>query len=214
MMLSVRFSGRSGATPRGKFMCPNLDLRPSDDTQWKKYEELGVNPKLIDALRQNLSGRSVKTLRAYLADWSRFSAWCEAMELAPEPPDAKIVAYYLVSCAVGHESVGGKPVAIATIERRYVALHWKFGENGFPLGQTKYLKDVLTGIRSQQIKKEEEKEPARQLYTMELPTFKRFTKKRAKNILDLSVKIRPSKSQKAREGEGEPSINLSKALGL
>ena len=139
------------------------------------------------------------------------------MKVSPEPPDAKIVAYYLIACAIGHDSVGGNPVAIATIERRYVALHWKFGEDGFPLGQTKYLKDVLTGIRSKQIKKKEGEAPIKaptQFDTKELPAFRRFTKKRAKNILDLSVKIKPSKSQKAREEEHEPSINLSKALGL
>jgi hypothetical protein len=199
-------------------MLPNTGLNPNDDAQWKEYEDLGVDPRLIGALRRNLGGRSVGTLRAYRSDWAQFCTWCVALNVSPDRADAKFVACYLIACATGHQSIGGKPVAIATIERRYTALCWKFAEDGPPLGQTKYLKEVLAGIRSKHIKKKEAeappKKPSTQFDAIELPTFRRFTKKRIEKILDLSIKSKTPKSNSARNRENEPTINLSKAIGL
>jgi hypothetical protein len=194
-----------------------FNLATIDEARWRELEERGVDAKLLAAARQRLDGRSARTLRAYHTDWLRFSAWCEAIGVAPKPPDDKIVGAYLVACAIGHSSIGGKALAVATIERRLAAISRKFEVGGFALQKTRRLLDVLHGIRTGQFNKSVPPswvhDAAARTEVFELPKIKRFTKKRIEKILDLKAKTKAARSVSAAE-DAEPPTNLTKLLGL
>jgi hypothetical protein len=184
-----------------------------------EYEELGLDAQLLEALRVNLGdARSVRTLRAYKTDCARFHLWRESVGAASGPPDSKLVALYLFACAIGHQSVGGKAVALGTLERRYVALKQKMEEKGFPIERTKFLKEVLANVRLKEPKKSSVPppvpKPQTQLDALDLPVIKRFTKKRVQKILDVSVKVKQQKPLGTKEDLGGLAVNLTKALGL
>lgn len=174
---------------------------------WKEFISLGVNPQLVEALRVHLNpSRSAKTLKAYDADWARFCDWCEQFNVSLFPPDPKFVALYVTACASGHASVGGKPFAIATIERRLVAVTHKYAEAGVALHKSDYLKKLLTGVRRKiSVPLNQQK-----LLDTNLPTIARLTRRHMQALL--KHEITHARCSSKQQKDEEP--NFSKALGL
>jgi integrase len=92
---------------------------------------------------------SANTRRAYASDWKHFSAWCRRQGLATLPPDPQVVGLYITAQASGATSVGGKPSAVSTIERRLSSLSWNYAQRGTPLDRAdRHIATVLAGIRN------------------------------------------------------------------
>ncbi len=92
---------------------------------------------------------SANTRRAYAADWKHFAAWCRREGLEALPPEPQTVGLYIAACASGARSVGGKPNAVSTIERRLSALVWTLTQRGLTLDRRdRHIATVLAGIRN------------------------------------------------------------------
>lgn len=127
-----------------------------------------------DYARQSLSEA---TQRAYHADWSHFTAWCQAADLPPLPATPQFVAAYLASMAAthsratirrrllgigqahrytGHEWISGHPVIRATL-RGIFRVHGKPASKSAAIGISDIRRLVatcghgLTGLRDRAI---------------------------------------------------------------
>jgi len=127
-----------------------------------------------DYARQSLSEA---TQRAYHADWSHFTAWCQAADLPPLPAAPQFVAAYLASMAAthshatirrrllgigqahrytGHEWISGHPVIRATL-RGIFRVHGKPASKSAAIGISDIRRLVatcghgLTGLRDRAI---------------------------------------------------------------
>lgn len=106
--------------------------------------------KLADRARDYVAAAtSANTRRAYAGDWKHFAAWCRRQNLSTLPPDPQIVGLYITAQASGAASVGGRPNAVSTIERRLSSLSWHYAQRGTPLDRTdRHIASVLAGIRN------------------------------------------------------------------
>ncbi len=106
--------------------------------------------KLADRAREYIeAASSANTRRAYASDWKHFAAWCRRQNVSTLPPDPQIVGLYITAQASGAASVGGKPSAVSTIERRLSSLSWHYAQQGLPLDRTdRHIATVLAGIRN------------------------------------------------------------------
>ena len=86
------------------------------------------------------ASRSVATLRAYRADWSDFSAWCESVGRERLPTDPETVGLYLAARA--------RELKVATLRRRVASIAVANKLVGGRL-DTRHpaIADVLAGIR-------------------------------------------------------------------
>ncbi|WP_435531503.1 tyrosine-type recombinase/integrase [Pseudogemmobacter faecipullorum] len=92
---------------------------------------------------------SLNTRRAYAADLKHFNGWCRREGLDASRPDPQVIGLYITACASGARSVGGRPNAVSTIERRLSALARVFAERGTPLDRSdRHIASVLAGIRN------------------------------------------------------------------
>jgi integrase len=91
---------------------------------------------------------SDNTRRAYAADWRHFLKWADQQGLPPFPPDPQVIGLYIAAQASGAADRGGRPSAVATIERRLSALAWNFAQRGQPLDRRdRHIAAVLAGVR-------------------------------------------------------------------
>jgi hypothetical protein len=106
--------------------------------------------KLADRARDFIDTASSANMRhAYASDRTHFAAWCRLQNVNTLPPDPQIVGLYMTAQASGAASVGGKPNAVSTIERRLSSLSWTYAQRGTPLDRTdRHIASVLTGIRN------------------------------------------------------------------
>ena len=111
--------------------------------------EAGMLPELLEQEVGSARGyaeasRAASTRRAYLSDWSIFTAWCDARGLETLPATPAAVATFLAS-----EADAG--VKVATIGRRLAAIGYIHRANGFEAPQqcvgAQAIRDVLSGIR-------------------------------------------------------------------
>ena len=111
--------------------------------------EAPVLPAIIEAEVEAARGyaaasRAASTRRAYLSDWTIFSAWCDGRGVAPLPAAPAAVATFLAA-----EADAG--VKTATIGRRLAAIGYMHRANGFDPPQAcvgaQAIRDVLAGIR-------------------------------------------------------------------
>lgn len=87
------------------------------------------------------------TRRAYRADWGDFTAWCAQAGREPLPAAPVTVADYLAARAAG---AGARPpLAVATLERRLVAIARAHQLAGAPSPVDEWVRTVLKGIRRQ-----------------------------------------------------------------
>ena len=91
---------------------------------------------------------AANTRRAYAADWTHFSLWCQRQGLDVLPPSPQVVGLYITACASGAATADRKPNSVSTIERRLSALSWQFRQHGLPFDRgDRHVKTVLAGIR-------------------------------------------------------------------
>ena len=111
--------------------------------------EAPVLPAIIEAEVNAARGyaaasRAASTRRAYLSDWTIFSAWCDGRGVGPLPAAPAAVATFLAA-----EADAG--VKTATIGRRLAAIGYMHRVNGFDPPQAcvgaQAIRDVLAGIR-------------------------------------------------------------------
>ncbi|MBK9945537.1 MAG: tyrosine-type recombinase/integrase [Kouleothrix sp.] len=92
------------------------------------------------------SASAPNTRRAYRADWTAFTAWCEQQGCAHLPAQPATVANYLAACADG--DADHPPLAVATLERRLVAIARAHELAGHPSpSKDEWVRTVLKGIR-------------------------------------------------------------------
>lgn len=92
--------------------------------------------------------RAPATLRAYAADWARFTAWCTTVGYIPCPADPLVVADYLTTAADTRTPDGARAYAPATLTRWVSAIsaaHLTAGRQ--PPGRTEIVRATLAGIR-------------------------------------------------------------------
>jgi integrase len=92
--------------------------------------------------------RSPATLRAYAADWARFTAWCTTAGYLSCPADPLVVADYLTTAADTRTPDGARAYAPATLTRWVAAIsaaHLAAGRQ--PPGRTDVVRATLAGIR-------------------------------------------------------------------
>ncbi|WP_242187103.1 site-specific integrase [Sphingomonas sp. CARO-RG-8B-R24-01] len=99
----------------------------------------------VDAARgYAAASRAASTRRAYLSDWSIFTAWCDSRGIEPLPARPAAVATFLAA-----EAEAG--VKTATIGRRLAAIGYMHRAQGFDAPQAcvgaQAIRDVLAGIR-------------------------------------------------------------------
>jgi integrase len=88
---------------------------------------------------------AANTRRAYRADWADFVAWCEQVGQNALPASSLAVADYLAARAEGGE--GQPPLAVATLERRLVAISRAHELKGLPSPVDSWVRTVMKGIR-------------------------------------------------------------------
>ncbi len=108
-----------------------------------------VLPCVPDALRPELEAaagyvadaKAASTRRAYAADWSAFTAWCDERGVAPLPAEPAIVAAYLAGLADHGRKVSSIERALAGIAHAHRAAGqpWQKGHPG--------VREVVKGIR-------------------------------------------------------------------
>ena len=92
--------------------------------------------------------RSPATMRAYAADWARFTTWCTTHCYIPCPADPLVVADYLTTAADTRTPDGDRAYAPATLTRWVAAIsaaHLTAGRQ--PPGRTEVVRATLAGIR-------------------------------------------------------------------
>ncbi|MBB3773988.1 integrase [Angulomicrobium tetraedrale] len=106
--------------------------------------------RLVDRARDYVdAASSANTRRAYASDWAHFSGWCRRQGLEILPPSPQLVGLYITACASGAAIPGGRPNAVATIERRLSAITWNYTQRGTPLDRRdRHIATVLAGIRN------------------------------------------------------------------
>ncbi|MDQ0512978.1 site-specific integrase [Ancylobacter amanitiformis] len=106
--------------------------------------------RLVDRARDYVdAASSANTRRAYASDWAHFSGWCRRQGLELLPPSPQLVGLYITACASGAAIPGGRPNAVATIERRLSAIAWNYTQRGTPLDRRdRHIATVLAGIRN------------------------------------------------------------------
>ena len=89
------------------------------------------------------------TNRAYAADWRDYLRWRSRQGLDLRPlADPECVGLYLAALASGSQGAGGRPRAVATIERRLSALAWNFAQRSLPFDRKdRHVATVLAGVR-------------------------------------------------------------------
>ena len=105
---------------------------PDVPTSSRARSRLGAEHYLIAA-------DAPSTVRAYTADWTHFSRWCEAREIAPMPASPTLVGDYLSDLGEGY--------ARSTLRRKVAAIARANRHAGHPL-DTRHpsIRDVLRGI--------------------------------------------------------------------
>lgn len=100
---------------------------------------------------------SANTLRAYKADWAHFTRWCRARGSEPLPPSAELTGLYLADLAAPQGT--GRPLGVATIERRLSGLVWNAAQRGARLDRKdRHIATVLAGIRRRHARPPQRKE--------------------------------------------------------
>ena len=90
---------------------------------------------------------AANTQTAYAKDWRHFTGWCRRRGLEPLPPAPQVLGLYITDCAAP-EAKGGKPLAVATIERKLSGPMRNFRQRGFALERSdRHIASVLAGIR-------------------------------------------------------------------
>jgi integrase len=99
------------------------------------------------------AARAPNTVRAYLADWQHFTAWCARHHAPSLPADPRLVALYLTSLAEGtHDITTGVwselPRRVTTLDRRLSAIRHHHRAAGYELDTNDAtLRDTWRGIR-------------------------------------------------------------------
>ena len=89
---------------------------------------------------------SDNTRRAYSADWAGFTRWCRLNGSTPLPPSPEVISLYLSHLAGSQGD--GRPLSLASIERRLSGLVWNYAQRGFVLDrQAPPIATALTTIR-------------------------------------------------------------------
>ena len=118
----------------------------------------GTLDRLVDTARDYAqAAASANTLRAYGRDWAQFTRWCHRRGTDPLPPDPALVGLYLADLAApqGH----GRPLSVASIERRLSGLVWGYAQRGAPLERKdRHIASVLAGIRRRHARPPQQKE--------------------------------------------------------
>lgn len=93
------------------------------------------------------ASRAENTRRAYDSDWAAFTSWLRRQGFAQLPPDPQTVGLYLAACMNSQEK-GGKPISVATLERRLSGISWHYRQLGQPLDLSdRHISTVMAGIR-------------------------------------------------------------------
>ncbi len=113
---------------------------------------LDVAALVTDAQGFMVHARAANTRRAYLADWTDFTAWCSAHGALPLPADPRLVALYLTALVNGSRSPDGqwnsRPKRVATLSRRLSAIQHYHRVAGHELNtRDPVLRDTWRGIR-------------------------------------------------------------------
>lgn len=92
------------------------------------------------------SASAPNTRRAYRADWSAFTGWCEREGIPSLPAQPVTVANYLAACADGDGEQAS--LAVATLERRLVAISRAHQLAGYASPcKDEWVRTVMKGIR-------------------------------------------------------------------
>lgn len=109
-----------------------------------KVEGTTVLSKLLSELHERaqehiVDARARNTRKAYKGDWSRFTAWCKEVGIEPLPPNPANIAAYLAALGATHR--------MSTVQRALVSIIFHARQAGFDWETTKYLTEVLAGMR-------------------------------------------------------------------
>ncbi|MEM6566753.1 MAG: integrase, partial [Pseudomonadota bacterium] len=103
--------------------------------------------RLADTAREDAGqATAVNTTKAYKADWAHFARWCRMRGTDPLPPSTELVGLYLTDLVT--PGPGGRPLTVATLERRLSGLSWHYAQRGFTLDRReRHIAAVLDEIR-------------------------------------------------------------------
>lgn len=109
----------------------------------------GTLDRLVDTAHSYAEASAAEnTHRAYAADWKHFARWCRLKGADPLPPSPEMIGLYLADLAAPAGQTTGKPLSVATIERRLSGIAWHYAQRGTPLDRKdRHIASVLAGIR-------------------------------------------------------------------